>query len=483
MSDKACRRLHSPIGQRLYTELLQGIEREGMRPLLQKGALVALSGGADSVLLLTLLVECRARAFDFPLYAMHVHHGIRAGEADRDADFCRSLCDTLGVPLTVVFCDAPAFAEQHGLGLEEAARELRYAALRENLKKMNASYIVTAHHATDQLETVLHHMLRGSGLQGLCGMWPIGEDVLRPMLSMTAEDIRSCLREEKITHMSDSTNDSDAYMRNYIRMHVLPTLTHITPSPERAITRMTRNLRADASYINRMAETFFRSTGDEIPCDALLSLDRAVFARVIFLMTAAHSPIHSEEVHVEQIRSLLSDGKAFSVSLPGGLVFASDGKNARIDKINEGRKSFSVTEEEYPLHEGMNDFPRFGFSVYVSRQKMTDISLNVYKFSIQASLCSAIINGALRLRFRRRGDAYRFGGVTHKVKRLFCDRHIGHADRGAIPILCDDSGIVWIPGFGVRQDGERQSEGVYVTFLAHGTFPISENGLIQKGKG
>lgn len=483
MSDKVCGRFCSPIGRRLYTELLQGIEREGMRPLLEKGALVALSGGADSVLLLTLLVECRKSAFDFPLYAMHVHHGIREGEADRDADFCRELCGSLGVPLELIRLNVPAYAEQHSLGLEEAAREVRYAALREGLKKTGASYIVTAHHATDQLETVLHHMLRGSGLQGLCGMWPISEEILRPMLSMTAEDIRTCLCEEKIAYMSDSTNDSDAYMRNYIRMHVLPTLTRITPAPERAVTRMTRNLRADADYINRMAEEAYKTFGREPSCDVLASLDRAVFARVLFLMARERSPIHPEEVHVERIYALLRERTPFSVSLPGGHVFVSDGKNAKITSLKHGRCEFSVSKDEYPLHEGLNDFSPFGFSLYVSAKKETDISLNVYKFSIQVCLSSAIINGALRLRFRRRGDAYRFGGVTHKVKRLFCDRHIGQEGRGALPILCDDSGIVWIPGFGVRQDGARQSEDVYVTFLAHESFPISKNGLIQKGKG
>lgn len=474
MKDNGKGPFSSPEGKRFFERFCQSIEREGLGTLLSQGVTVALSGGADSVLLLSLLAEYRRRTEPFVLVALHVHHGIRTDEADRDAAFCEQLCDSLGVPCTVSHFDVPSYAREHGLGLEEAAREVRYTALRAHARAVGTPYIVTAHHATDQLETVLLHMLRGSGAQGLCGMFPIAGDVLRPLLTFSREQILSCLKDEKIAYMQDSTNDSCEYMRNYIRLCILPQLSHVTPSPERSITRMTRSLQEDARCLDRIADTVYAELSPTFAPERLAHLDKAILARVLFRMVREHTPTHPEAVHVDALCQCLGKGEPFSLSLSGGVTLVSDGKSVRIRPLNEGRnESLAASDAVYPLSYGMNVFEEHGFSIYLSEKKETVASSNVYKFSIHADLSSAIIKGALRLRFRREGDAYFYGGMTHRVKRLLCDRHIPAEARRVLPVISDERGILWIPGFGVREDKKRgEAQGPFVSFFAHSAFPM-----------
>ena len=175
---------------------------------------VALSGGADSVALLHILTsEGQGR-----VHALHVHHGIRGAEADRDEQFCRLLCDRLGVPLCVVHTDVPALAREKGLGLESAARLARYDAFSAFLREQELPLLVTAHHADDQLETMLQHLMRGSGLRGLCGIPAYRAlahgAVARPLLQVTKAQILAYCEENGLEFVQDSTNDEPCCPRN-----------------------------------------------------------------------------------------------------------------------------------------------------------------------------------------------------------------------------------------------------------------------------
>ena len=219
------------------------------------GVVVGLSGGPDSVFLLYALHTLQAR-MGFTLWAVHVHHGIRGAEADRDEAFSEKLCAKLDIPFQAVHVAAPAYAAQHGLSLEEAARILRYEALeaaRQQLGQTRAAWIAVAHHLDDQAETVLHNLVRGAGLRGLAGMENRRNHVIRPLLSIKREDILKWLKQNDIPYVTDSTNADPHYTRNRIRSTVLPELREINPEASAHIAHSAALLREADAYFHALA--------------------------------------------------------------------------------------------------------------------------------------------------------------------------------------------------------------------------------------
>ena len=219
------------------------------------GVVVGLSGGPDSVFLLYALHTLQPR-MGFTLRAVHVHHGIRGAEADRDEAFSEKLCAKLDIPFQAVHVAAPAYAAQHGLSLEEAARILRYEALeaaRQQLGQTRAAWIAVAHHLDDQAETVLHNLVRGAGLRGLAGMENRRNHVIRPLLSIKREDILKWLKQYDIPYVTDSTNADPHYTRNRIRSTVLPELREINPEASAHIAHSAALLREADAYFHALA--------------------------------------------------------------------------------------------------------------------------------------------------------------------------------------------------------------------------------------
>lgn len=218
------------------------------------GVVVGLSGGPDSVFLLYALHTLQAR-LGFTLRAVHVHHGIRGAEADRDEAFSAELCAKLAVPFQAVHVAAPEYAAQHGLSLEEAARILRYEALETARQQMGtpSAWIAVAHHLDDQAETVLHNLVRGAGLRGLAGMENRRNHVIRPLLSIKREDILKWLEQNNIPYVTDSTNADPHYTRNRIRSTVLPELRAINPEASAHIAHSAALLREADAYFHALA--------------------------------------------------------------------------------------------------------------------------------------------------------------------------------------------------------------------------------------
>lgn len=238
----------------LMLEIKRYIEKNQLiRP--GDGVVVGLSGGPDSVFLLYALHTLQPR-MGFTLRAVHVHHGIRGAEADRDEAFSEKLCAKLDIPFQAVHVAAPAYAAQHGLSLEEAARILRYKALesaRQQLGQTLAAWIAVAHHLDDQAETVLHNLVRGAGLRGLAGMENRRNHVIRPLLSIKREDILKWLKQYDIPYVTDSTNADPHYTRNRIRSTVLPELREINPEASAHIAHSAALLREADAYFHALA--------------------------------------------------------------------------------------------------------------------------------------------------------------------------------------------------------------------------------------
>ncbi|MBQ3939911.1 MAG: tRNA lysidine(34) synthetase TilS [Oscillospiraceae bacterium] len=210
---------------------------------------VALSGGADSTALLCCLSQMR-ETLSVTLRAVHIHHGIRGEEADRDAAFCAALCAKYGIRLETVRVRVPEYAAAHGLSVETAARLLRYQALE---KAAPDGEIATAHHAGDNAETVLFHLIRGSGLNGLTGIPARSGRIIRPLLDAEKSEILAFLREIGQEYRTDSSNFSDSAARNRIRHHLLPLLTAENPAAVRHICRTAAILSEDEALLSAQA--------------------------------------------------------------------------------------------------------------------------------------------------------------------------------------------------------------------------------------
>ena len=208
-----------------------------------EAVLAALSGGADSVSLLLVL-----QSLGYEVRAFHLNHCLRGAESDRDEAFCRALCAKRGVPLTVVRVDIAALSQ--GKAVEETARRERYAQLE---KAADGCKIATAHTADDNLETVLFHLVRGSGARGLAGIPPVRGNIIRPLLNAERREIEAFLRENGQDYVTDSSNLSDDYTRNRLRHSVLPVLREINPAAAQSALRLGQQLRQDEQTLGALA--------------------------------------------------------------------------------------------------------------------------------------------------------------------------------------------------------------------------------------
>lgn len=215
----------------------------------------ALSGGADSVSLLRSLIMLREE-LGISVRACHLNHCLRGEESDQDERFCEELCKALSIPLDKVRIDISALKEKHE-SVEEAARRVRYGFFGEVLKK-TAAVLATAHTASDNAETVLFNLTRGTGAGGLCGIPPVrrsdGFTVIRPLIGCTRADVESFLNALGQGYVTDRSNLSTEYSRNRIRLNVVPELEKINPSLSESIARMTKNMRRDNEFLEKMAQ-------------------------------------------------------------------------------------------------------------------------------------------------------------------------------------------------------------------------------------
>lgn len=460
---EACRRVEAAF----YACLAD----HAMEQPLSSGVLLAFSGGRDSMLLLELL-WAYTKARSIPFAVAHVHHGIRAAGADRDADFCERMAMERGIPFFLCRVNVPAFEQAggHGRGQEAAARELRYAAL-ANVMAENPAYAccVTAHHATDNLETVLLNLIRGSGARGMCGIPPVRGRFLRPLLYVRREDITAAAEELSLPFVTDETNESERYDRNYIRAHILPHLSHLRGDPEAAVTRLCANLREESEVADLAAEECWQThvSDNRITRSALLSLPRAVAFRVLSrLFAACGAAVRPERTHLTALLSVLAgEITVGQCPMPGGFCAVFDQKTLTFAPQTQP----SPASYDIPLQMGQNVLGESGGTLWLFPERNVEFEkrcANVYNLFIQAKLDSVTI-GMLRARTRREGDAYRYGGMTRRVRRLLSGRHIPAAQRAVWPVVCDEKGILWVPGFGVREEQDQERATALYAYYTH----------------
>ncbi len=449
------------------------INRYSMLDDLKKGIFVGFSGGADSVMLLSLLSYLSKDYGEFPIIAVHVNHMIRGDEAERDAEFAKSFAASLGVEFDLVSVDIPGLCEEYKLGTEECARNERYRIFGELVSAhKTASAVAVAHNSTDNLETVILNLMRGAGVAGMAGIPPKREGVIRPLIDVSKAEIVEALDCFAIPYVTDSTNLSSDYTRNYVRNEILPLFKRISDSPERMAARMSENLRSDADFIDKCAlEIIDKSCNDGIIASSVLKdLHKALFARVIKLLAGQKTDRSPEKNHIDAIYTLIF-GDDFTYSLPGRMRFVMQNGLCFVEEdVKKESNDFFVQ-----LKYGVNKINGYSTVVLVSHNNDLDCYSNIYKIAIRAKLSADIINSGLSVRSKRDGDAYSYGGKTRKLKKLFNDKSIPVNSRQHIPVFEDELGIVWVCGFGIRS-GEQQK----ITYVAIAEPIANDNQDLEK---
>lgn len=419
--------------------------------------LLALSGGADSSALLHLL--CRLRdAYDFPLYAAHVNHGIRTeyygNEALRDEQFCAELCSALGVELFVHRIDVPSLAETEGKSLETAARDARYAFFEEIMLSKGIRLLATAHNADDNLETQIFNLCRGCGVSGMCGI-PEKRDfnkvglVVRPILSASKAEILDFCEVNGIKYVTDSTNLENDCTRNRIRHNILPELKSLFSSPERASLRLSRCASEDDEFIRLEAERFLSCEKETIDAERLSALHPSLAKRVIMTAYGRMFPSSSslESVHVEDILGFICDNggkKNGQISLPNKT--AAMIQDGRLWFDDDNRES-EATSYDIPLKEGFLQIDGTDFAIFIDSQRPSKslyidgeayvLYAQAYVKNIDLSLCS-VSN-------RREGDLIFDNKMHKKVKKIMCDKKIPTSERSLLPIVREQGVAIYVP--------------------------------------
>jgi len=398
----------------------------------------AVSGGADSMAMLSCLLSLREEA-DITVSAVHFNHKLRGQESDADEQFVREFCRIRDIPLICSSGDAAAYAKEHRLSVEEAARALRYQFF-SGLDGL----IATAHTADDNAETVLMNLLRGTGLRGLGGIPPCRGKFVRPMLCVTREDVLQALQHAGITWREDSSNAGDDYRRNRLRHHVIPLLKQENPAFSKTVLEESLLLRQENEYLEQLAaeaaEAAQAENGHRL--DVLADLPDALLRRTLLHFFREHE-IPCDSGHVESLLRLIRSGNTSGrVGLP--------------------------QDTEAVLSCGILRFCREPLPALVSRKLQIPGRTLIPECSmeIRCTLTDEIpapapdtvlldhtrLTSTVTVRARMTGDELALPGGHRSLKRLMIDRKIPVTDRDRIPVLAMDNTVLAAYGLGTSQN-------------------------------
>lgn len=293
---------------------------------------LGVSGGADSVCLLHIFLRIQT-AFGLQLYVVHVNHGLRGEEAQRDENFVTELCEKYGIPCRVVRLDIREEARSLGCSEEEAGRIMRYRIFAEEAKRQDCTKVAVAHHMEDNAETLLFRMFRGTGVTGLAGIAPVSSlmteetiTVIRPLLCVTRAQVEGYLQENGLTYCTDSTNADTGYSRNRIRNEILPVAgMYINPQTVRNLNALAQHARKVSDYLERQAEELYHKIATQAENRIVLALQgteepvlvELVFRKALYELSGKRKDITA--VHIEALCGLLDKQVGSSLNLPYGI--------------------------------------------------------------------------------------------------------------------------------------------------------------------
>ncbi len=382
----------------------------------------AVSGGADSMALLWSMYLLKEK-LGIHLSAAHFNHHLRGEESDGDEAFVKEFCDRFDIPLHL----GGACVQPGEKGLEAAARDARYGFFATLPGK-----IATAHTADDNAETVLLHLVRGTGLKGLGGIAPARGNIIRPMLAVTRLEVLALLEEYCISYRTDSSNETDAFLRNRLRHHVIPLLQKENPRLAENLSAMALGLREDDLALRLPAER------EEYSVSQLRQMPKALRSRYLERLLKQYGVREPERSHIALAEALVfSEKPSARADFPGNVTL-----RRQYDRICR-ENGDTAPDAAVVCCPGVTDLPQWGLRLHCTpAQTMTNTP----------ECFSVNISGTVLVRPRREGDQIRLPGGKKTVKKLLIDRKIPAVQRSFLPVLADEQGVLGLYGIGGNLD-------------------------------
>ena len=393
---------------------------------------LAVSGGVDSMVMLHMFATALPRP-DF--YVVTVNHGLRT-EAQADCQLVADYCARLGVQCRVVSVDVPSYCEQNKLSVETGARILRYKVL----SNLECDYVCLAHNANDNAETVLMHILRGSGAKGATGIKRINGKYLRPILDLTREQIEQYAKDNNVPFVQDSTNDDTKYTRNFIRHKVLPLMTELNPQAQQNILRFASNVAQDDEYLDTLADVSTVEIDGNVARvpKALLLQPTPIAYRVLNKVFNRLGVFYDiEKAHFDAILDVANNVGGKSVNLPFNYVAINDYNHVTIC-LNESNLTCSLNGTQA---EGIP----FKLGATVTPLGVVEVSECPLENSLRLDVDNVPQTAVFRT--RKTGDVFtKFGGGTKLLKDYLIDRKIPQRQRDKLLLVADGSEVLVICG-------------------------------------
>lgn len=400
---------------------------------------VALSGGADSVALLD-IINSEKEKYNLTLYAVHINHGLRGDEAQRDENFCKSLCEKYGIRLFVRQENVSELAKKNKISEELCGRNVRYSVFEELSEQLSAK-VATAHTASDNAETLLFNITRGASLGGVCAIPPVRGYIIRPLIECTRVQVEQYCKNNNLEYVTDSTNLSDDYTRNKIRHNAIPSLKEINPAFENSALRLSENAREISDLLSAMTDKAISESKCEYgyDCKTLLSNHNAILKNAVAVLCKSCADFTAEQRHIELIVDIMKNGgavnlteKCSAVSKQGILRFVFSNEGNRFEEI----KLCENTEFEY-----------FGKTYRVTK----DNSDKENKDSLNAVFLNK--NAVFRTRQSKDLFTYPKRKVTKPLRKVMNEMKIPSEQRDKTVVLAVDNVILWCEGVGVSAQG------------------------------
>ena len=445
--------------QTLAQRVLRFIQKEHLTST-PSCLLVAVSGGPDSVCLLHILAELREK-LGITLHIAHLNHKLRGAESEADARYVSELAHRLGIPVTTEERDVKAYQKDKHISLEEAAREVRYTFLAQVAQAIRAKEAATGHTSDDHIETILMHLVRGTGIKGLQGLkprtqWQLAGNsitIVRPLLQISREETAEYCRQHHLDPRIDSSNLSLSPLRNRIRHQLLPLLKSYNPQVAEALQRTARIAGDDLGFIDQQCLQLWNEIAQKqrnainIDKQRLLK-SPSVLRRYLLRMSIEKLVGNIKDIemrHIEDIMSILTKPAGKRLDLPGGLIFAVEYDRYLLSHDRGALSPFPPLEDEFSLKlPGEMLLPGWRIEAnIINREQMTE------KGDFTAHLDLDKAGDKLTVRSRQRGDRFQPLGMSQpkKLGEFMIDAKIPQAWRGRIPIVCSQKHILWVVGW------------------------------------
>jgi tRNA(Ile)-lysidine synthase len=426
---------------------------------------VAVSGGADSVCLLHVLAQLQSKP-GVELHVAHLNHQLRGAESDSDASYVSELACKLGVPATVERRDIAAYHDQKGGSLEEAAREARYGFLAEVAKETGASKVVVGHTSDDHVETILLHLLRGAGTTGLCGLQPRSElqcgegggklEIVRPLLEVTRQETLDYCQRYDLAPRSDSSNISLSFLRNRIRLELLPILRSYNPGVDKALLRLADIAVDDISFIEEQTSLLWNELAREEGGVIFLDMSKMVFLpraiqRQVFRMAVKQLRGNLKDIeadHIGTMMDFLSKPAGKKLCLPDGLTLSTEYGRLVLAPVQASVCPLPSLKGTFNINiPGETDLLGWRVEADILSEPVDDDN------GFTASFDFDKVGRRLMVRRRKPGDRFQPLGMsqTKKLQDFMVDSRIPRAWRDRVPLVCSSKQILWVVGWRIDE--------------------------------